>query len=68
MEENSRWKTLAYAIGGLAGLAAGLAAAFMFIRARENSDGEYKLTSGQGVKIGLGVVGFLRQLAENFSK
>ena len=69
MAENSKWKTLAFVIGGSAGLLAGLAAAYIFIRTREQSDeSQPKLTSGQGVKIGMGVVSVLRMIAEGGSK
>ncbi len=66
MEENSNWKKLAYIIGGATGLVAGLAAAFIFIRTREEagSDESHMLTSGDGVKIGMGVVSLLRMIAE----
>ncbi len=69
MAENSKWKTLAFVIGGGAGLLAGLAAAYIFIRTREQSDEvQPKLTSGQGVKIGMGIVSLLRMIAEGGSK
>jgi len=68
MEENSKWKTMVFAIGGLAGLLTGLAAAFLFIRSREMSEEDLKLTSGQGVKIGMGVVTLLKTIVEGGSK
>lgn len=68
MAENSKWKTLAFIIGGGAGLITGLAAAYIFIRNRENLEEQPKLSSGEGVKIGLGVVSLLRMIAEGGSK
>jgi len=68
MEENSKWKSLTYLIGGTLGLATGLAAAFLFIRSRENSEGDHSITSGQGVKIGMGIVTFLRNIMESTAK
>mgnify|MGYP000874280739 CR=1 FL=1 len=69
MTEKSKWKTLAYVIGGGAGLLAGLAAAFIFIRSRDQAeDGQHKLTSGQGLKIGMGIASLLRMIAEGGSK
>ncbi|KAF0110958.1 MAG: Uncharacterized protein FD147_1264 [Chloroflexi bacterium] len=65
MPENSNWKTIAYIIGGTAGLLTGLAAAFLLIRKREQNLGNHKLTSGEGVKIGLGVVSLLRMISES---
>ena len=55
---------MVFAIGGAAGLLIGLAAAFLFIRTREQSEGEYKITSGQGLKIGMNVVSLLRMITE----
>ena len=68
MEDNSNWKTMAFVIGGLAGLFTGLAAAFLFIRSREQSEGDRKITSGEGVKIGLGVVSLLKLITEGKAK
>jgi hypothetical protein len=68
MQENSQWKTISYIIGGTVGLITGVAAAYLFIRGRENSEGDHKITSGQGVKIGLGIVTLLRQITDNISR
>ncbi|MRS02258.1 hypothetical protein EG832_03360 [bacterium] len=68
MEENSNWKTLTYIIGGAVGLATGLAAAFLFIRARGESEGDHKITSGQGVKIGMGIITLLRQITDSTTR
>ena len=64
MESEKRWKTLVLVIGGFAGLVTGLAAAALIIKKRESTGAEYKLNSGEGFKIGMGVVGLLRQIAE----
>jgi hypothetical protein len=64
MEEKSNWKTSVFIIGGLAGLITGLAAAFLFVRDREQLNGDHKISSGQGVKIGMGVVSLLRMITE----
>lgn len=68
MQENSKWKTISYIVGGAVGLLTGVTAAYLFIRAREESEGDHSITSGQGVKIGLGIVTFLRQIADNLSR
>lgn len=49
-------------LGGFGGLLVGLAAAWLFIRSHDE-DTNPRLTSGEGMKIGLGVVNFLRQIA-----
>ena len=68
MQENSHWKTITYIIGGAVGLITGVAAAYLFVRGREGIEGDHKITSGQGVKIGLGIVTLLRQITDNTSK
>jgi hypothetical protein len=68
MQENTQWKTLTYIIGGALGLATGVAAAYLFIRARQDSEGDHSITSGQGVKIGLGIVTLLRQITESTTR
>jgi hypothetical protein len=62
MPENSKWKTNVLVIGGIAGLLTGLAAAFLFVRSREQSDSDLKITSGHGVQIGLSVVSLLKTI------
>jgi hypothetical protein len=68
MESNNRWKTLVLFIGGLAGLVTGLAAAALVIKRRETTGVGFKLNSGEGFKIGMGVVGLLRQISETVLK
>lgn len=64
MEENSNWKKPIMLIGGVGGLLVGLAAAYLYIRSKEEGDIERKFTSSQGMKIGLGVVSLLKQIAD----
>lgn len=65
MEENTNWKTLVLVIGGVAGLLTGLAAAFILIKKREASEGQLSINSGEGFKIGMGIVGLLKQISES---
>lgn len=64
MEEKGNSKTLVYLLGGIVGLLTGLTAAFLYLRAREQSGETPKLSSGQGVKLGLGIVSLLKQVSE----
>ena len=64
MEEKSDWKTLTYIIGGSIGLITGLAAAYFFIRQREESGTGLKLSTSEGARIGMGILSFLRSVAE----
>jgi hypothetical protein len=51
------------AIGTGIGALAGLAAAFLLSRRAIKSGGEVKVTSGDGIRIGLLVLGLLRSIA-----
>ena len=51
------------AIGAGIGAAAGLAAAFLLSRRAIKSGGEVKVTPGDGIRIGLLVLGLLRSIA-----
>jgi LPXTG-motif cell wall-anchored protein len=67
MTENSNWKTNVLMIGGLIGLLTGIAASFLFIKKREQSDGDLKISSGEGMKIGMGVVTLLKMISDSGS-
>lgn len=64
MSENNNWKTLTYIIGGLIGLAAGVASAHLLIKNSEKIDGKISLTSKEKLNLGMNLVTFLRQMAE----
>ncbi len=65
MEQNKNWKKLVLVIGGIAGLATGLAAAALIIKRQESTDSGFKLNSGEGFKIGMGIVTLLRQISDS---
>ena len=58
------WKTKTLIIGGVVGLLVGLAGAYMLMQRAEERHETPQLTAGQGVKIGLGVLGVLRLVQE----
>mgnify|MGYP001248784923 CR=1 FL=1 len=64
MNTERNWKTLVWFIGGLAGLITGLTAAALIIKRKENAGTEFKLNSGEGFKIGMGVVNLLKQITD----
>jgi hypothetical protein len=68
MEENSKWKSTTFIIGGVVGLLAGLVAAFFLVKRYENSPEDLKLTSKDGVKIGMGFASLLKIITESGSK
>jgi hypothetical protein len=61
------WKTKTLLIGTTVGAAAGLMAAFIILQRAEKNETTPKLTAGDGVKVGLGVLGVLRMLADSGS-
>ncbi|MCX6053601.1 MAG: hypothetical protein NTZ74_01565 [Chloroflexi bacterium] len=64
MEQKSNWKLLVYILGGTAGLITGVAAAHILVRKQEQEQIDLKLSSGEGVKIGMGIVGLLKLISE----
>ncbi len=64
MEETDNWKTKALIIGGIAGLLTGLLAAYLFIQRAEQQEERPKLSAGEGVKVGVGVMGLLKLIAD----
>lgn len=59
---NSKTKTLI--IGTSVGAVTGLIAALIMLQRAEKNDTTPKLSAGDGVKVGIGVLGILRMLAE----
>ncbi len=62
VQANFRTKTLV--IGTVLGAAVGLAGAYMFINTLEKKDGEFKISAGEGLRVGLLLFGLLRQIAD----
>ncbi len=58
------WKKKTMIIGALVGLIAGLVGAYMVIQRAEREMTTPKITAGDGVKIGLGVLGVLRLVSD----
>jgi len=64
MEESDNWKMKTLIIGGLAGLLTGLLAAYLLIQRAEQEEETPKLSAGEGVKVGVGVLGLLKLIAD----
>jgi hypothetical protein len=58
------WRTKTLIIGAIAGVAAGLLGAYIVVQRAERENVLPKVSPGDGVKIGLGVLGVLRLVAD----
>ncbi|GAP20832.1 hypothetical protein [Leptolinea tardivitalis] len=58
------WKTKTLIIGTTVGAVTGLLAAILIMQRAEKNETTPKLSAGEGVKIGMGVLGVLRMLAD----
>jgi len=63
MNGDQAWKPKALVIGALVGAVTGLAGAYLLIRRAEVAGVKPSLDSGEGLRIGLLVMGLLRQVA-----
>jgi hypothetical protein len=63
MNGDRAWKPKALAIGAVVGALTGLAGAYLLIRRSEAAGTRPQLEPGEGLRIGLLVMGLLRQVA-----
>jgi hypothetical protein len=61
MEQQAKNKTLV--LGAIIGALAGAASAYLLIKRAESENEQPKLTPGEGVQLGLGVLGLMRLIA-----
>jgi hypothetical protein len=61
---NMNWRNKTMIIGAIAGLAVGLAAAYIVIQRAEKENTVPQISAGDGVKVGLGLLGLLRLIAD----
>lgn len=61
MEQDSKTKILV--IGTVIGALAGAASAFLLIKRAESEDADPKLSAGEGIQVGLGLLGLMRLIA-----
>jgi hypothetical protein len=64
MEQLNNWKTKTIAIGVIAGLIFGVAAAMIVVERAEREGTEPSINAGDGVRLGLGVLGLMRLIAD----
>ena len=64
MEQLEDWKVKTLVIGGVVGMLTGLLAAYLLIQRAEQESSQPRLTAGEGVKVGVGVLGILKTIAD----
>jgi gas vesicle protein len=57
------WKVKTIIIGTVIGALAGAASGFLLVKRAESENKQPKLTASEGVQVGLGILGMLRQIA-----
>ncbi len=60
---DNSWKTKTMIFGTVIGAVAGAVSAFLLIQRAEKENTTPKLTTGEGIQVGLGVLGLLRMIA-----
>jgi hypothetical protein len=64
MNSNSPARGKALLIGGALGALTGAGVAYLLLQRAEKDHGELKISTGEGVRLGLLVLGLLRQVLE----
>ena len=64
MAEDSNWKARTLIVGALAGALTGLGVAYVLIQRAEQEGEMPKLRSSEGIRLGMGVLGLLRQVGQ----
>ena len=64
MNPDSNWRVRTMLLGGVLGALTGVAAAYLLIRRSEDGEQPPKIGAGEGVRLGLLLLGLLRQVTE----
>lgn len=63
MAEQGSWKGRVLLLGGLIGALTGVGAAYLIVRRYEAAGERVRLSTGEGLRLGLLVLGMLRQIS-----
>jgi hypothetical protein len=63
MEQDGQWKTRALIMGGVIGALLGVGMAYLLSQKAEREGEPLKLSTGEGLRIGMLALGMLRQVA-----
>jgi hypothetical protein len=64
MDEDPNWKTKIFLFGGIIGALTGLGAAYLLVQQAERQGEQPRIGTGEGIKLGMGVLGLLRRVGE----
>jgi len=64
MEQTDSWKTRTLLVGAFVGAIAGIAAAMIVVERARRENTQPSMSPGDGVKVGLGVLGLMRLIAD----
>jgi hypothetical protein len=64
MDMNKDWQKRVFIIGGVVGLLSGLFAAYLLVQRNNEKSSAPDITAGDGVKVGLGVLGVMKLIAD----
>ena len=65
MEADQSWKIKLFVIGGIVGALVGVGAAFLIAKRAETEQKPPQLSPGEGIQLGLGVLGLMRLIASS---
>lgn len=61
---NMDWRQKTYVVAGLLGLLTGLGTAYFLVRRAENEETELTIGAGEGLRLGLLLLGALKQIGQ----
>ncbi|MDH5506564.1 MAG: hypothetical protein OEZ02_05025 [Anaerolineae bacterium] len=64
MGPSGNWKTRTLVLGAIIGTVTGIGAAYLLVQRAERNRNESALTSGEGLRLGVLVLGLLRSIAQ----